>query len=234
MKWFCLNILLWIVFCGFTWNGQAKGHIENRMSLQDTITKTHKAIYNLDSLDYVVISEGIYQFLTLPKTLSHSLYKYRHRSEHKRIGHFKSFVLIDSTFLFDPIDDYIINKHCKKDCSDSIWIRSLNVNIDFQSKLDIAPLKHLRYSLLPLTKMKEIFINGDEARINGWSDFYKTYGDPSLIIKTSIPSFNEVKDRAMLYVDAGSGPLQGRGGIIWLKIINGKWTAYDLVELWVA
>ncbi len=208
--------------------------IDNTNSTTISNPKTPKAIYKLDSLDYTVISEGIYQFLTLPSSVSHHIQNYTQKSEYQRIGHYKSFVLIDSTFFDDPIGEYIIKEHNKTDSSDSIWTKSLNSNINFQSKIDVVCLKHLKYNSLTLTKMKGIFVSGDEAKSTGWDDFYKVYGNPSLIIKTSIPSFNESKDRSMIYVDAGAGPLQGRGGIIWLKKINGKWIAYDLVYLWEA
>jgi hypothetical protein len=197
-----------------------------------------KQAYVLDSLDYVVISEAIYQYLILPPSLGHRFQDYNSTALTKRIAGIKSFVLVDSTSLIkwdtpaenrETIENYIIKEHNEKDSTDTSWIKDILIKNEKVGFIDSTNLKYIHYKVVPTEKIRKIF-----STERGWRTFWNKYNGPSLLINVSIPSYNGSRDRAMIYVDYSSSGKSGVGGYLWLKNEKGKWIAYDLVEVWIS
>jgi hypothetical protein len=196
-----------------------------------TINENHslKSKYVLDSIDYKVINEAIYQYLTIPPSIGHRFNDYKPDLLEKRIEDIRSFVIIDSTFLTDSINDYTIKRHSEIDASDTLWIRKITEVNKSYSILDSLSLNRLKFKVVSARKIKSIFSNE-----NGWSKFWSIYSSPSLIIRVSIPAYNEKRDRAMIYVESGSSGKSGTADFMWLKKVKNKWIAYDIVGIWVS
>jgi hypothetical protein len=191
-------------------------------------TLVAQTITGLDSLDYLIISEAVYQYITVPTSLGHRFHNYKPEAFSKRESEIKSFVLVDSTCKPLKIDNQVIKKHKQIDSTDIDWMNAIETENAQSFKLDSALLQYIHYKLVPSSSVQNLILH----KI-GWKKFEQQYGKPSWLIRVSVPAYNKQKDRAIVYVDYGSSNRCGAGGFVWLKKENNKWIAYDLVETFV-
>jgi hypothetical protein len=208
---------------------QNKPIVKKNEVIGDSIKPVSKPIYVLDSLDYLVMSEAIYQYLIIPPSIGHRYYDFRPTTLKDRIKGIKSFVLLDQTRLDDSIDKYVIDAHKEIDSTDNNWIYNIAIRNLKTSQIDSSALRILHYRTATESSIKSLI-----SLEYGYSKFMEYYGEPSILMSVSIPGFNDNKDRAMIFVSWSSSSKSGQGGLIWLKKKKGKWVSYDLVILWVA
>jgi hypothetical protein len=214
---------IFLLFLIFLFSCQQKETIK-------TVNENHslESKYVLDSIDYKVINEAIYQYLTRPPSIGHRFHGYKPNLLEKRIENIKSFVVVDSTFFTDSINDYTIKIHAEIDASDTLWIRKITEVNKGYSILDSLSLNRLKFKVVSASKIKSIF-KGEY----GWNKFWSIYSRPSLIIRVSIPAYNEGRNRAMIYIEYDSSEKSGTADFMWLKKVNNEWIAYDIVGIWI-
>jgi len=221
------------VACGR--NETARKHINH-------VTKENSSLYNesymLDSTDYDVINEALYQNFALPPSILHRYPGLNPTPITKILTEIKSFVLLDSTSLISwcdslelvkEIDDHVLEDLNKVDISDTSWIKNIVAKNCHPSLIDSSRLKYIPYKIASTSSINKLFSESE-----GWDSFWSIYGRPSLLIKVSIPSYNKNRDKAMIYIEFGSSGKSGEGCYLWLKKIEDKWIAYDILTLWVS
>jgi len=194
------------------------------------------SFFTLDSIDYEVIDEAIFQGLVIPPSLGYKFHNYNQEKFKQRIAGIKSFVLIDSTSLIfndtatiNECFDYIIKKRRLIDSTDIEWIRNIVYRNSEQAYIDSGKINSLPFKIISPQTVREL-ISDTHGRLKFWS----IYSESSLLISVSIPAYNEKRDRAMVYVDHSSSEKSGEGYFIWLTLEKGKWISYDIFTLWVS
>jgi len=195
-----------------------------------------KSDYELDSLDYIVISSAIEQYFFHPNTLLHrfecsfdSLAGLDRAIKREDI---KELLIIDSTINYaDSISKFVIKEHIKIDSSD---IQLTEKIIELNSKryeIDNSKITSFKTQLISPSELKILL---DSMFYFGYDKLYDKYPDTYGIISLSKPAFNKDMNKAIIFISLNKGPKYGHGGYLWLKKLNNRWIAYDLVFLWVS
>jgi hypothetical protein len=196
----------------------------------NNITNVAHLSYILDSLDYEIINEAIFQSATISPSLSHRYNKNSHFTLSEIKANVKNMVIVDSTYCMEDAGENAIQRHIEIDASDSLWIENLAIRNHSNSRICFMPSNYFDFKIFPDSKFDSIFYNSNL----GWDAFWKIYEYKSVIIRVSIPAYNKEKDRAVIYLEHDFKGDNGKGNVIWLKRDNKKWIAYDIVILWVS
>jgi len=190
----------------------------------------------LDSLDYVVISYAIDQYIFHPKTLSHRFENTNDPSteidEHFKSEIIKILLIMDSTYLhLDTISQYVINSHSEIDTSDNTLINKIIEVNNRRFKIDNSKITSFKTQLISFNEITAFF---DSTAYYGYVKLYEKYPTAYGIVDISKPAFNDNMDKAIIYLSLSKGPDSAKGDLLWLRKINDKWIVYDLVFLWIS
>jgi hypothetical protein len=192
--------------------------------------------YELDSLDYVVISSAIEQYFFHPNTLSH-----RFQSSFDSLAgidraikreDIKMLLIEDSTINYlDSVSQYVHREHNVIDGSDSSLTEKIVEVNQNRFKIDNSKITTFETRLISNNEIRTLL---DSIIYYGADKLYKKYPTAFGIISCSKPAFNTNKDRAIIYLSFYNDPDSGHGDFLWLKKVDSKWIVYDLVFLWVS
>ncbi len=202
-----------------------------KIKSDDSVSNEVHHSYILDSTDYEIINEAIFQSATISPSLSHRYNKDVHFTIDEIKKNLKNFVIIDSTFCWENAGRNAIQEHKEIDSSDSLWINNLAIRNKYNSKILYLPSNYFDYKLFPDAKFDSIFYTTNL----GWDYFWKIYEESkSVLIRVSIPAYNNERNKAVLYLEHGITGKNGKGNVIWLKKENDQWIAYDIVIIWIS
>ncbi len=188
----------------------------------------------IDSLDYVVISSAIEQFFFHPQTLSHRFHSLFDSiagvDRALKREEIKMLLIADSTTQYeDSISQYIHQKHNEIDTSDNFLTEKIIGINDQKFGIDNHSISSFQTKLIT---HDEINMLRDSIVHFGYEKLYQKYSTAYGLITISRPAFTDNKDKAIIYIGLNKEPKSGQGAYLWLKKINDKWIAYDLVFLW--
>ncbi|MBN1639132.1 MAG: hypothetical protein JW866_09200 [Ignavibacteriales bacterium] len=187
--------------------------------------------YILDSVDNEVINEAIFQSATISPSLSHRYNNNVHFTLAEVKRNLKNFVIIDSTYCWENAGRNAIQEHREIDNSDTLWIENLATRNQYNAKISNLPSNYFEYKLFPYAKFDSIF---NKTNL-GWDYFWKIFEEKkSVLIRVSIPAYNNDRNRAVLYLEHGITGTNGKGNVIWLKRDINRWIAYDIVMIWIS
>ena len=186
--------------------------------------------YVLDSLDYEIINEAIFQSATISPSLSHRYNKDSHFTLAEVKANLKNIVIVDSTYCKENAGKSAIQRHLEIDNSDTTWIENLAVRNRHNAKIFSLPNNYFDYKIILDSRFDSIFYNNNL----GWDYFWKIYEYKSAIVRVSIPAYNQNRDRAVIYLEHDISGDNGKGNVIWLKRENYQWIAYDIVFIWIS
>lgn len=217
------------ILLGFCILSACSGNSEKVHITNNIARDTHQS-YILDSLDYEIINEAIFQSATISPSLSHRYNKDSHFTLSEIKANVKNMVIVDSTYCMENAGENAIQSHMEIDASDSLWIDNLAIRNQYNSRIYYMPSNYFDFKIFSDSKFDSIFFNSNLR----WDAFWKIYEYKSVIIRVSIPAYNKEKDRAVIYLEHDFSGDNGKGNVIWLKRDNEKWIAYDIVILWVS
>jgi len=188
----------------------------------------------LDSLDYVVISYAIEQYVLHPKTLSHrsentydSLTEMNKTLKKETI---KMLLIKDSTHLqLDSLSQYVYNSHYERDTSDNILIKKIFEVNNKKFKINNLKITSVKTQLISDNEIIAFF---DSNAYYGYVKLYEKYPTAYGIVGISRPAINDSMDKAIISISLSRGPDSARGDLLLLRKIDDKWIVYEIIYLW--
>jgi hypothetical protein len=170
----------------------------------------------LDSIDHVIISSAVSQYLFPPEEFRNRAHFFSPRGAAPKLD--AEVVLVDST-KFNPPPKSVMERHNRLDPTDAYMTERLTALNQPGYRIDSNRIfSELIVNVMPIETLKKKGV---------LQKAYSTF--PGGVIYVSKPSRNFDKNRAVVYFRV-TGKGGTKEGLIWLRSETPVWNAYDIVK----